>query len=289
MRIHVAIASTGRAEVLRRVVERYGAQTRAPDGIVVVGAAPEDIEGLDRLPVPPVALVSPTKGSCPQRNVALNLLRDTSDVVIFCDDDFLPADDMIERVRELFSADPALVGATGMLIADGAHSGALTYDQAAAMLETGSQRPDRPDENTNWLYGCNMAFRVSACDGLEFDENLPLYGWQEDVDISERLARRGRMVRTPAISGIHLGMRSGRTSGLRLGYSQVANILYLRRKGTIRASHGWGLMARNVLSNLVKSLRPEPGIDRRGRLMGNITAFHDIARGRSHPTRILDF
>ncbi|WP_230279680.1 glycosyltransferase family 2 protein [Croceicoccus sp. Ery15] len=289
MRIHVAIATTGRPDVLCKVVDRFKHQTRLPDGIVVVGASPDDIAGVDALDMAPEhAVVSPKKGLCCQRNVALSLLRGKTDAVVFFDDDFVVAHDFLERLEALFVADPKLVGLTGWLIADGAQTGALSYEEAEAMLDAGAPRPARPDERTSWLYGCNMAFRMSACEGLSFDENLPLYGWQEDVDFTEQLARRGHMLRTNAITGIHMGTRGGRTSGLKLGYSQVANIVYLRRKGTIGAVHGWALMARNVAANLAKSIRPEPLVDRRGRLKGNIRAFGDVLRGRADPLRILD-
>ncbi|MAL25177.1 MAG: glycosyl transferase family 2 [Croceicoccus sp.] len=292
MRIHVAIATTGRPDVLCKVVDRFRHQTRPADGIVVVGAAPEDIAGLDRLAQPPQqAVVSPKKGLCAQRNVALSLLRGQTDAVVFFDDDFLVAHDFLQRLEQLFEGDPDLVGLTGWLIADGAQTGALTYEEAEAMLDAGpngAPRPDKPDERTSWLYGCNMAFRMSACEDLSFDENLPLYSWQEDVDFTEQLARRGHMLRTSAITGIHMGTRGGRTSGLKLGYSQVANIVYLRRKGTIGAAHGWTLMAKNVAANLAKSIRPEDTIDRRGRLKGNIRAFGDVLRGKADPLRILD-
>ena len=293
MRIHVAIATTGRPDVLCKVVDRFRHQTRKADGIVVVGAAPEDIAGLDRLASPPdQAVVSPKKGLCAQRNVALSLLRGKSDAVVFFDDDFLVAHDFLERLEQLFEADDRLVGLTGWLIADGAQTGVLTFEEAEAMLDggpdAGAPRPEKPDERTSWLYGCNMAFRMSACEDLSFDENLPLYGWQEDVDFTEQLARRGYMLRTNAITGIHMGTRGGRTSGLKLGYSQVANIVYLRRKGTIGAAHGWTLMARNVAANLAKSIRPEDTIDRRGRLKGNMRAFGDMLRGKADPLRILD-
>ena len=99
MRIHVAIATTGRPDVLCKVVDRFRHQTRPADGIVVVGAAPEDIAGLDRLAQPPQqAVVSPKKGLCAQRNVALSLLRGQSDAVVFFDDDFLVAHDFLQRL-----------------------------------------------------------------------------------------------------------------------------------------------------------------------------------------------
>jgi hypothetical protein len=44
---------------------------------------------------------------------------------------------------------------------------------------------------------------------------------------------------------------------------------------------------RNVLSNMAHSIRPEPFIDRRGRLRGNFIALSDAVRGRIAPERVL--
>jgi hypothetical protein len=95
------------------------------------------------------------------------------------------------------------------------------------------------------------------------------------------------MICTSELSGIHLGNPGGRTPGLRLGYSQVANILYLRRKGTIRIYDAWTQMLRNIAMNSVRYLFPEPNIDRKGRLHGNLLALRDLLSGRLHPMRIL--
>jgi GT2 family glycosyltransferase len=122
-------------------------------------------------------------------------------------------------------------------------------------------------------YGCNMAVRLAPVreHRIRFDERLPLYGWQEDVDLSRRLAQFGAVVRMEAARGVHLGAKSGRGSGVRLGYSQVANPIYLARKRM-----GYPLrravnhIARNLLSNIVRSTWPESYVDRRGRLRGNL-------------------
>ena len=135
-----------------------------------------------------------------------------------------------------------------------------------------------------------MAFRVAAIarDATRFDESLPLYAWQEDVDFCRRLAPHGRVVQSPALRGVHLGSKNGRSSGLRLGYSQIANPLYLAGKGSV--GRGWALrlMARNLGANLAGSLRRPGLVDRRGRLRGNLLAFRDLVRRRISPGRILE-
>ena len=285
MRIHVAIATTGRPSILRQVVDHLALQERQPDGIVVVGAAREDIASLDADDNGLDILLS-ERGLCKQRNAALRHIGKGSDVVVFIDDDFVAARDFLRRVELLFRYRPEVVGATGILVADGAHTSPLEFDVAVQRLDVLGERPPPRLFECRSLYGCNMAIRLSAAEGMRFDERLPLYGWQEDVDFTYQLGWRGTLVKTSELTGIHLGSRSGKTSGVRLGYSQVANIAYLLRKGTIHGTTGRTLMMRNVTANVVRSLWPEPDVDRRGRLTGNLLAARDVLRGRIDPERI---
>ena len=282
----MVVASVGRAGLLRNTIARLPLQSRPPDGIIVVGSDPQDVSGVADS-CPGVEIILADRGLCKQRNAALARLRDTSDAIVFFDDDFIPEEHFLENLEAEFLANPNLVGLTGVLIADGAHSSQIAFGDAVRELESGNRSPVSTAEPITWLYGCNMAFRTSATEGLAFDEALPLYGWQEDVDFSNQLGRRGEMVRTSKLTGIHLGTRGGRQSGLRLGYSQVANIIYLLRKGTIAPRRGLTLMFRNILMNCGRSLWPEPEIDRRGRLVGNVMAIADLARGRVDPGRII--
>jgi len=135
-----------------------------------------------------------------------------------------------------------------------------------------------------------MSFRMEPIrrHGVLFDENLPLYGWQEDIDFSRQLAPFGRIVDANVLRGVHLGTKGGRTSGVRFGYSQIANPVYLIRKGTMSVGFAAALMWRNVVANAGRSFRPEPWIDRRGRLWGNWLALWDLVTRRMSPRRILD-
>lgn len=208
MRIHVIFATTGRAEVLGKVLTRLTDQTRAPDGVLVVGTCPADVAGVENT-FPGLQIIISEKGLCSQRNAGLAALGDHADVVVFFDDDFVPAHDFLEQVEALMSADPGIVGLTGRLVRDGAQTGSLMFEEAVDQLDVQHERPAAGEERMAWLYGCNMAIRLSANPQLRFDEALPLYGWQEDVDFSSRLARHGTLYRTAALTGIHLGVRGG--------------------------------------------------------------------------------
>lgn len=282
----IVIATLGRPELVSRTVALLARQTRPADRIVLSAVGPQDVDGLDRTDGV-VEVVLGAKGSCRQRNHALDVIEGQADIIVFFDDDFIPAPDYLEQVEAMFAADPQIVGVTGELRADGVRCGGFTIDEAVAILARPDPAP-APLRARHELYGCNMAIRASAAQGLRFDENLPLYGWQEDIDFTNRLGRRGRQVSTGRVTGVHLGVTGGRTSGKRLGYSQVANIVYLKRKGTMRRDFGNRLMVSNVVANAVRSLRPEPLIDRRGRLQGNLLAILDCLRGRVDPRRILE-
>ena len=81
-----------------------------------------------------------------------------------------------------------------------------------------------------------MSIRTSAIGALRFDERLPLYGWQEDIDFTSQLRASGRVVGLNTLNGVHLATKSGRISGMKFGYSQIANPVYLVRKGTMPAA-----------------------------------------------------
>lgn len=285
LRIHVVIATVGRPELLRQTVDLIALQTRPPEGVLIVVPSEADAGTARQSPVmPQVALAE--KGLCRQRNRALDLLAGQTDVVLFLDDDFVMAPGYIAAVEDLMAGDPGIAGVTGNLVADGVRHGGFAIEQALDLIASEADRLDPAVIPREALYGCNMAVRLSHADGLRFDEALPLYGWQEDVDFTAQLARRGRLVSSGRVTGVHLGVKGGRTSGTRLGYSQVANIVYLLRKGTMPRWLGRRLLWRNLASNLLRAPFPEPHIDRAGRLAGNLRAIADIAIGRMDPRKI---
>lgn len=284
LRLFVVVATVGRAELTRRTVDLLAEQTRPPDGIIVVGADPSDVAGVEAARgAPEIALAG--RGLCRQRNRGLALLAGRADIVTFFDDDFVSAPDYLEEAAALFEAYADVTGITGDLVADGIGGSGYTMEQAEAMLRARPARRPAIRERQS-LYGCNMSIRLAAAGGLSFDEALPLYGWQEDIDFSTRLGRRGRLITSTRVTGVHLGVKGGRTSGKRLGYSQVANLAYLWRKGTLPPRLGERLLVQNIAANALRRFFPEPHLDRRGRLAGNMIALADLARGRIDPRRI---
>jgi GT2 family glycosyltransferase len=293
MRIAVGIATFGRREVLVRTIDVLTRQTRLPDLLVISAGGPDDADesSLRNFPAP-TRLITGTIGLCAQRNKILSAVAE-ADILVFFDDDFFPGPDYLAHLERVFLENSDVVAATGFLLADGVNGPGLSVEQALEIGEAGSGKPVGTPKLIDYYgtYGCNMAFRMQTVrhNGVLFDENLPLYGWQEDIDFSVRLAPFGRIVKSQDLRGVHLGIKVGRTSGIRFGYSQIANPVYLVRKGSIPWRYAIKLMWRNVAANLVRSFYPEPWIDRKGRLKGNIFALVDVAIGRVSPLRIRQF
>ncbi|HEY1735728.1 MAG TPA: glycosyltransferase, partial [Methylovirgula sp.] len=269
-------------------------QTRAPDHVVVVGAAESDFpSGADRQKnFADVAFALSARGSSKQRNRALDLLGGQYDLVIFFDDDFVAAKDFLEGAAQLFESRPDVVAASGYLLADGFRTAGMTFAEAdrlvASYEQSGFAEPVAEMKDQPGAYGCNMIARMSAMPDLRFDENLPLYGWLEDLDFCARLKAKGRIVETSRCVGVHLGVKNGRSPGLQVGYSHIANPIYLARKGSMSWRRAVTMVGRVLTINSVRSFSPEPFIDRRGRLAGNLRALGDLVTGRLHPLRVLD-
>ena len=293
LKIVIGIATAGRRDLLTQTIAHLAGQSTLPDSLFVCPAKPDDVDAaaLAAFPAPAGAIAGGT-GSCAQRNAILDAAED-ADVVIFFDDDFLPANDFLAACARLFRDHPEIVVATGRVLADGIHGPGLSLAEGLAVL-AGDQPPAAGDVTlapVHNAYGCNMVFRMAPIRAghVRFDEAMPLYGWQEDVDFCRRLAPSGEIVSSDALRGVHMGAKRGRTSGVRLGYSQIANPIYLTRKGTVTGRWAFNLMWRNCAANVAGSLRPQGLVDRRGRLKGNLMAAADFVRGRLSPGRILSF
>jgi len=287
-RIAIGIPTVGRASILCETLRELALQTRPADRVIVCGSAPADLEGASEAS-PGVRLLIAEPGLPRQRNAVIAAAAD-ADILVFFDDDFLPDAGYLAAIEQTMATTPSIVVATGLVLADGIEGPGLTPEAGRAIL-TGHVASATGVKSRFSGYGCNMAVRLAPMRAhhLWFDERLPLYGWQEDVDLSRRLAAFGTIVQIDAARGVHLGVKSGRNSGVRLGYSQVANPLYLYAKQAgYPLPRALSHIGRNMAMNLLRAFWPEPYVDRRGRLLGNVVALRDLVTGRMDPKRILE-
>lgn len=287
MKLFVIIPTYKRKELLNKVLEHLDNQSRSPDE-VIVSAPGESHVG----PFKPrhfnISYVFGKQGLCAQRNQAIEYALGRCDLITFFDDDFLPADDYLRLVEEAFGEHPDWIVLRGHAVVDGAVNAGYTFEEGRVLLRQ-AEKSERPLLVTSHVgaYGCNMSMRASQIGDLRFDERLVLYGWLEDIDFTSQLKGRGRVAGLSSLIGVHLGIKSGRPSGVRLGYSQIVNPVYLMKKGTMPAAFALEMMGRNIAANMIKSFWPEPYADRRGRLKGNLLAACHLLQGRIEPEYIL--
>lgn len=288
-RIAVVVASVGRPDEVGDLVENLERQTLAPVTIVLSVSEEADLPEASRRGN--ARVVMGELGLPKQRNTGMRAVLDDCDLIAFFDDDYLMARTSLERLADFFTENEDVVGVNGALLADGISRGGVPRSDAIDLISRYESNAE-PDptilDDLEGLYGCNMVYRSSAIGDLEFDENLPLYGWQEDVDFANRLLPVGRLVRTNVFAGVHRGVTRGRTSGVRLGYSQIANPIYLAQKGSMSLWFATRLILRCFIANHVHGVAPEPWVDRRGRVKGNWLAIRDIMKEQLSPMRVLE-
>jgi hypothetical protein len=175
----------------------------------------------------------------------------------------------------------------GLVLRDGAQTQEISWEEARRLIHDSppahGTAPLVPEPAG--LYGCNMAYRVSAIRHVVFDERLVLYGWLEDKDFSRSAGKIGRLVTCNAMVGVHLGIKSGRVSGTKYGYSQVVNAWYLHKKGMLTSMEAWSNIGKALLANSAKAFWPEKHIDRLGRLKGNLIGLGNVMLGHCRPEK----
>ena len=288
LNIVIGIPTVGRAGILRDTLLALTRQTRRPDRTIVCGTKPADVE--DAAGIGGTEIIFAHPGLPKQRN-ALIAAATGAQIMLFFDDDFVPDAQYLAVIERIMEQNPNVAVATGLVLRDGIGGPGLCIADAEAALQDSQVGGDGRITPTFSGYGCNMAVRLTLMrqHHLLFDERLPLYGWQEDVDLSRRLAAFGTVVRVDAAYGVHLGVKTGRNSGVRLGYSQVANPLYLAgKRAGYPLTRALEHIGRNMAMNIAHAPRPEPYVDRRGRLRGNLLALGDLIRRRMTPERALE-
>jgi GT2 family glycosyltransferase len=290
--ISVVIASKGRPDFVKETIEGLQRQTLKPKEIIIVVPSNEDLpagQWGDEV----IYIIGPL-GSSLQRNNGILAIPTTVPYVGFFDDDIELKDDYLEQAVAFMNANASIVGFSGLLLA----SGGIDRQRAKDLLA--SYRPGENPRGTFYshgkhhiLFGCNMIIRRAVLSYETFDDNLPLYSYGEDYDLSIRLEHYGRIGRFAGCVGVHLETPGGRVGEVLRGYSFVANNWYFIKKGV---THLPPLMAwirfwlvcvgKSLWESLWNLMKGNQSVDWKGRLRGHLLAVMDIFLGRCHPRRI---
>ena len=289
MRMGLVIASHRRPDILQKVLMKLLSQSRVPDDIVISAVDSADIPDISHTSAN-VRSVFGSVGLTSQRNRGISCLINSVDLIAFIDDDFIVGESYFLNMERIFAQDKSIIGMNRRNHCRWCEFVGFTFEEGLQLAEQYEQRNTAPImREITGFHGSNyIAFRTASIGSVRFDERLPLYGWQEDLDFCSALSRaRVGLVRTNLVWGVHLGTKRGKGSEVRLGYSQIVNPAYIVCKGNMSLAYAIRLAARNFLANLGKSMRPESYIDRRGRLRGNLIGLFHLLTGRLTPEYIL--
>src|SRR5262249_1057564 len=153
-----------------------------------------------------------------QRNTAIRQVSVNVPYIAFFDDDMEIHPTYLENAVSFLEKNSDVVAISGVMLADGN----ISREAARALLQrdpTWRSDPSLRDRGRHHvLYACNAVVRAGPLRETLFDENLPLYSYGEDYDLSLRLKQFGRVGRLSNAVGVHLRTQTGRISGKRYGY-----------------------------------------------------------------------
>jgi polysaccharide biosynthesis transport protein len=286
----VVICSANRPVVLSETIDSLLCGQSLPPREVIVSVfdqehVPEGIRAHSAVRV----VLSSRQALSVQRNAAVRSVR--TPYTLFLDDDVEIAPNFIESMEGLLQEVEDAVAATGFVVVDGAQ-GDTGLDRELAKVAAVNYVREHDNYDCEEGYGCNLFVRTRIFDKVLFDENLPLYGWLEDLDFSTNCLRYGRIIVNAGTCVSHLATPTGRMSGLKFGYSQIVNPFYLWRKNGkpglthVLFAHWLIQLARNCRRTLIKV--PSERSDRADRFKGNMIALSHLLAGKVDPSYIIN-
>lgn len=224
---------------------------------------------------------SGTPGLLRSRVYAKNLIR--SGWILFLDDDIEMQPGYLERLRNL-AAVPGLAGAGGVDLLGKRQSfprrlyeysiGFRAFRRGHLSISGFGGDMDRwilekaPFE-TEFLYGCNMAFRADALRSLDGHAAFESYSVGEDMLLSGIARRHGKLMVDPQMQVKHFQSPLARDKTEQISYMQVVNHFHLleatgagraRKAAVLVTAAGLAaLFAAKIVFDLIRGKQPDFG------------------------------
>lgn len=268
MRVTLAICTFQRASALKNLLGALRHVEEPPEEIVVVDSSPGDesekvIRSFPDLPLRYFRVGARERGLTRQRNIAAKESR--GDVVVFFDDDIVPARDFFRELRACWARHPDAAGIGGLIVGEEWRRvnertrgvGWYTFEGWArrepwrwrarrllglsSPLAPGRMPPEghgRPvnfppsgkDYIVDFVMGGVSSWRLQVVRKVRFSTFFEGYGLYEDLDFCIRAGREGAIVLCTRAQVQHHHDPSGRPNRFLYGRMVVRNGWYVWRQ-----------------------------------------------------------
>lgn len=296
----VCVCTFKRADSCRRFLDSLPGQDLKPDRLVIVDASPTDdteqmFAGYPRIKdLADEVLYFRVRGTfqtltC-SRNFALRWA--TTDLLVFFDDDIvLQPGCLSEMVRVHRDHEDQVVGVNAhdrqgikdptflwrvrRLFRIVPHLKPGTYTRGGISVPWVFQEPTESVVEGDWLSGCAMMWKTSVIRQVQFNERFGGHSTGEDLDVSLRMGRHGKLMLAGKAHVLHLPDKAGRPNSFVMAYAGIQNAYDIHQRclkdrtffDTVRFMYSFGL---DTALRSLTFLRP-----------GQITRRWNFVRGRS--------
>jgi GT2 family glycosyltransferase len=276
MTVTAILPTKNRPRLLADAVRTLLAQTVVPQEIVVVDQSAGDegrrlvrelVAGVPAPRRPALVYVwdPAISGAAAARNAGLDLAR--GELVVFVDDDVVPAADVLERLLQHYARSPELAGIAPVITNYPPPGRVLRL--ADALFCLGPFRDERQPVYWHWrryagalvpvrmFTGAMMSFRRTAVEGLRFDARYRAASVGEDVDLCWALGARGG--RLAIATDAHIVHEKAPRPAARPEAAQITSWAFVydkhvRKTPAARLAFAW-FVAGHVLGALVATVR----------------------------------
>ncbi len=243
----ILICTKNRPEDIKKNLFSLFKQTYAPGKIIIVDASDSDRtekvinKFRDNLKIEYIK--SSISSTTYQRNIGIK--KSTGNIIIMLDDDVVLDRNFILEIVKIYRTHPDAGGVSGMIVNMPKLS--PLYDIFKyVFLQTGTSKrkpnyikksgfpsvsliTNRITEQ-NFMQSCVCSYKKAILNKFIFDENLTKYAYMEDVDISYRISKHHKLIRTPYAKLEHFPSAEGRVSIKKLKSIIFFNHYYLFKK-----------------------------------------------------------
>ena len=285
----VIIPTKDREEQLGLLMRSISTQTVLPYQVIIVDASIPKIESslkkFNNLNIVYRSVYPPSLTA--QKNIGIDLVEKSCDLVCFLDDDIILEDNSIENMLNFWSLNDENVAGAAFNILNSKPQKAsfikklllVDSDEKGIVLKSGVATGIPYTDTTirtEWLYGGATVWKKKIIDLYRYDEDFSGIGYLEDVDFSYNIGKKYKLYQVSTARLHHFSAPVKGDKEMLLGKYQIVNRIYLVKKYKdkgLSITQAWVANLSYLLLNISAALIK---LDRRyfNRACGNIIGIY---------------